>query len=191
MWTEVLNRFFWPDPLLGSGLGSTQVWFYSGTAKQVLYTNLKVEHSEYVKLAADTGVIGLGLYIAMHLTAWGTALLAHRRSKTDAARIFSIAALCGLPVFWICMAFDNALLYVLPVAQLPTAFAAIASALSFIPIKPGPTEPTAEIEDTVFLTRRRVGQRFATPGVGAAGSAELRALRPADILRVHGIAVSQ
>lgn len=167
MWTEVMNRFFWPSPVLGSGLGATQAWFYSGDAEDVLHTKLKVEHSEYVKLAADTGAIGLGLYVAMHLSAWGSALLAYRRSRTDMARIFSIAALCSLPVFWICMAFDNALLYVLPVAQLPTAFAAIASSLSLIPTNAGWRENMGNPSDAFFLPRRQVGERFATPMVGA------------------------
>lgn len=167
MWTEVMNRFFWPNPVLGSGLGATQAWFYNGGAEDVLHTKLKVEHSEYVKLAADTGSIGLGLYIAMHLAAFGSASLAYRRSRTDMARIFSIAALCSLPVFWICMAFDNALLYVLPVAQLPTAFAAIASSLSLIPTNASPTEKVGKSADTFFLPRRRMGQRFASPMVGA------------------------
>jgi O-antigen ligase len=163
MWTEVMNRFFWHCPLLGSGLGATQAWFYTGGAEEALHTRLKVEHSEYIKLAADTGIVGLGLYVAMHLSAWGTAWLAYRRSTHEMARVFSVAALCVLPAFWVCMAFDNALLYVLPVAQLPTAFAAIASSLS---LSRGDT-PRGEIrpqpQQVRLLPRRRIGQRFASP----------------------------
>jgi O-antigen ligase len=163
MWTEVLNRFFWPNPIVGSGLGATQEWFYSGASERVLHTKLKVEHSEYVKLASDTGAIGLGLYVAMHLAAFALAIRSYRRAQSDIARIFAIAAACALPAFWVCMAFDNALLYVLPVAQIPTALAAVAGSLSLagegvVVIRAQRAAPNP------WLPMRRPGDRFAIGG---------------------------
>src|SRR5258706_4150300 len=61
MWDVVLMRFYRPNPLLGSGLGATQAWFYGGGAKEAGCGNLKVEHSEYVRLLSDVGLIGMGL----------------------------------------------------------------------------------------------------------------------------------
>jgi O-antigen ligase len=161
MWTEVLNRFYWPNPVMGSGLGATQAWFYGGGAEQVLHSKIKVEHSEYVKLAADTGTVGLGLYMAMHLCAFAMAIGAYRRSRGGMARIFSVAAACALPVFWVCMAFDNSLLYVLPVAQFPTALAAIAWRLSTISTSDRVENLPSTRPGAPLLARRRVGQRFA------------------------------
>ena len=62
LWERVLNKFFWPNPLIGSGLGSTQQWLYASDER------VKVEHSEYVRLLSDVGIIGLGLYLTALLT---------------------------------------------------------------------------------------------------------------------------
>ena len=131
MWDRVMERFFWPNPLVGSGLGSTQAWFYTGEAKDAGCGDIKIEHSEYVKLLSDTGIIGLSLFILSLLSSLGDAAQAYAGSPGDGpARLFALTALCTIPTFLICMAFDNALLYVLPVAQFPFALAAIAASLT-------------------------------------------------------------
>lgn len=161
MWDKVLGEFFWPRPLVGAGLGATQAWFYTGAARDAGCGSIRIEHSEYVKLLSDTGVIGLALFLASLLCSMLEGIRAYRRSTAQMSRIFSIAAICGVPVFLVCLAFDNALLYVLPVAQFPMAFAAIASRLSE-QHKQCRRPPRSDGDDRVLWLRRRpLGRRFA------------------------------
>jgi hypothetical protein len=161
MWQRVLHEFFWPNPILGSGLGSTQAWFYSGAAKEAGCGDLKVEHSEYVKLASDVGIIGLGLFVAVLLIAIGESIAAHRSAPPGMARVFALAGACAIPVFLVCMAFDNALLYVLPVAQYPLAFAAIGTQLAAMKAATTEVKQSARQSGMKWLSRRMPGERFA------------------------------
>jgi hypothetical protein len=123
-WKLVLDNFFWPNPLIGSGLGSTQSWFYRGGHK-----TLMVEHSEYVRLLADTGVIGLGLYLMIMISAMKTLWGIYHRANHPLTRYLSIVGLCMFPAYLACMGFDNVLNYVLPAGQYPFAFTGAAIGL--------------------------------------------------------------
>ena len=117
MWRVVMDAFFWPNPALGSGLGATQNYFYS-----LPMGSIRIEHSEYVKLLCDTGVIGCSLYVLTLLGCMREAWKVRKRCNSPAVRILSIGVLAGIPAFMTCMAFDNVLLYVLVAAQYPFAF---------------------------------------------------------------------
>jgi len=58
-WNRALKKLFLPRPVIGSGLGAAQFYFY-GSGKR---THFGVIHSEYIRLACDTGVIGLISYV--------------------------------------------------------------------------------------------------------------------------------
>jgi hypothetical protein len=180
MWGRVLARFYRPNPALGSGLGATQAWFYTGGAKEAGCGNLRVEHSEYVRMLCDVGFIGLGLFGFAALASLIGAARALRRARAacnDVAATFAVAGICSVPVFLVCMAFDNALLYVLPVAQFPFALGAIASGLAT-----GPVAITASssgrsgvvMSQSFWLPRRLSGMRLdglPTPATSTASSA--------------------
>jgi O-antigen ligase len=117
MWRVVMDAFFWPDPALGSGLGATQNYFYS-----LPMGSIRIEHSEYVKLLCDTGVIGCALYVLTLLACMREAWKVLKRSNSPSIRVLAIGVLAGVPAFMTCMAFDNVLLYVLVAAQYPFAF---------------------------------------------------------------------
>jgi hypothetical protein len=151
MWDTVLSRFFKPSPLMGSGLGSTQAWFYSGAAKEAGCGDLRVEHSEYVRLLSDTGLIGATLFVLSVGVAGLDAGRALRRARQPMGHAFAVAAICAGPVFLVCMGFDNALLYVIPVAQLPFALSAIASRLSVASQTTQPAMPHATLETVRWL----------------------------------------
>ncbi|MBN1346447.1 MAG: O-antigen ligase family protein [Phycisphaerae bacterium] len=125
MWDVVLRRFFDPNPLLGSGLGTTQAWFYSGA-----YGRARVEHSSYVRLLADTGLIGFLLYCGTMLSCMGVAWRCLRRSPPGTVRIVAMFVLCGFPAVMVCMAFDNVLNYALAVGQYPFALTGLMLALA-------------------------------------------------------------
>ena len=124
LWERVLNKFFWPNPLIGSGLGSTQQWLYASDER------VKVEHSEYVRLLSDVGIIGLGLYLTALLTTMALTWRAYSFAPTRMARYFAMAAFSSIPAYLVCMGFDNVLNYVLAAGQYPLAFSGIAIGLS-------------------------------------------------------------
>jgi O-antigen ligase len=124
VWKTVLDRFFWPSPLTGSGLGATQAWFYHGN-----YGNLMVEHSEYVRLLADTGIVGLGLYLLIVLSSMRSLWAIYRSASHPMIRHLSLLGLCVFPVYLVCMGFDNVLNYVLPAEQFPFALTGAAIGL--------------------------------------------------------------
>jgi O-antigen ligase len=120
MWETVLERFFNPSPLTGSGLGATQAWFYSGA-----YGEVRVEHSSYVRLLCDTGLVGLSLFLLTMVSCMLTAWRVRRESAAPEARLCALGVLCTFPVLMVCMGFDNLLNYVLPATQHPFAFTGI------------------------------------------------------------------
>ena len=121
MWGVVMDKFFWPDPFLGSGLGATQKWFYSGG-----YGDLRVEHSEFVRLLSDTGLVGLVLYVTAVLVGAASGWRTSRTACDPTARSLGVAAACAFPTFLVCMGFDNVLNYALPAGQYPFAFVGLA-----------------------------------------------------------------
>lgn len=106
-WSLILNKFFYPSPVLGSGLGATQNFFYSQ-----LGGGLGAIHSEYVRLLSEVGLFGLILFVAAAVTYFyrlrETCLSAPR---SDAGK-YALAALGGLVAYLIFMATDNAFDYV-------------------------------------------------------------------------------
>ena len=126
LWQTVLDRFFWENPVMGSGLGATQAWFYGGGYHDVI----TVEHSEYVRLLSDTGVVGLGLYLLMIGSCMVALWRTYRSTSHPVVRYLSIAAFSMFPAYMFCMGFDNVLNYVLPAGQYPFAFTGAAIGLS-------------------------------------------------------------
>jgi len=120
-WDLILDRFFWPDPLQGAGLGATQYWYY-----EVLNTPGTVEHSSYVRLLANTGVVGLLLYITAMVSCVGVGWHCFRSGLTAEVRACGLAVLCAFPALWFCMGFDNLLNYQLPATQYPFGFTGLA-----------------------------------------------------------------
>jgi O-antigen ligase len=123
MWEDLLDRFYEPDPLMGSGLGSVQEHLYS---KAMLEGGLSVAHSDYVTLLCDTGLVGLVLYLATSLSALGLAL---KYIWTDTVvmeiRVASALVLAALTASLCATGFDNVFNYTLPVHSLPFAFTGI------------------------------------------------------------------
>lgn len=105
-WSYVLNSFFKPNPFLGSGVGTTQSYFYTHA------TGLNVIHSEYIRLLAEVGIGGVAL-MGVAVAAYVMRLVrTYQMSSTHEGRAYSLAALGGLVVYVIFMATDNAIDYV-------------------------------------------------------------------------------
>ena len=120
LWEIVLDEFFWPDPLIGSGLGSTQYWLYTSG-----FFRIQVEHSTYVRLLSDTGLIGFSLYVSSLLSFLFIVIMPTNKDK-DQDKLFAQYATCGaVGAIICCMGFDNILNYQLVANQYPFAIGGI------------------------------------------------------------------
>ncbi len=124
LWQATMDRFFWDNPTLGSGLGATQAWFYKGG-----YPGLLVEHSEYVRLLCDTGIVGLCLFLIMIASCMAALWKIYRSAGHPLVRYFGLMGFSVFPAYLFCMGFDNVLNYALPAGQYPFAFTGAAIGL--------------------------------------------------------------
>lgn len=106
LWEETLNRFFDPNPLLGSGVGATQHYLYSHPS-----VGAAVVHSEYIRLLAEVGLIGLVLFVLV-AAMYALLLLRNKRYTAPELRMFSLAGLGALVAYLIFIATDNGFDYV-------------------------------------------------------------------------------
>lgn len=106
-WKNILDTFFMPNPLLGSGAGTTQHYLYTHPSM-----GLNAIHSEYVRILAELGLFGIILLVLL-LAAYALRLQAtYKKCQEPCARKYSLGALGGLCVYVVFMATDNAIDYV-------------------------------------------------------------------------------
>jgi hypothetical protein len=106
-WSIVLTKFFDPSPVIGSGVGTTQNFFYSQNTH-----GLGVIHSEYVRLLAEVGVVGLTLFVVAAGAYFLRLMDTYRRAPTSDAGKYAAAAIGSLVAYLIFMATDNGIDYV-------------------------------------------------------------------------------
>jgi O-antigen ligase len=106
-WHEILSKFFYKSPVIGSGAGATQHFFYTHSA-----AGLGVIHSEYVRMAAEIGTVGLLLFAVMAVMYFVKLSRNYARCESSAAKTYSLAAIGALCAYLIFMATDNAFDYV-------------------------------------------------------------------------------
>jgi O-antigen ligase len=105
IWPIIFSSFM-ERPIFGHGIGSEMVV----TLRYIPPEGGAIVHNEYLRLAMDTGVIGVMLY-ASAIVAWAAAVLRAARLHDPAVREFAIPAVGGLCV-WVVVAFtDNAFDY--------------------------------------------------------------------------------
>lgn len=105
-WAHVMKTFFDPHPLFGSGIGTTQHYFYTHQL------GLSVIHSEYVRLLAEVGLIGIVLVVFTFAAYMIRLRRIYRLAKTPRTKTYALAGLGSLVVYLIFMATDNAIDYV-------------------------------------------------------------------------------
>lgn len=57
-WDLALHELFHRSPVLGAGIGATQLLFYDPTG-----TGTSAVHSEVIRIVCDMGIVGLGLFV--------------------------------------------------------------------------------------------------------------------------------
>jgi O-antigen ligase len=105
-WAYVMKTFFDPHPLFGSGIGTTQHYFYTHQL------GLTVIHSEYVRLLAEVGLVGIVLIVFAFAAYMIRLRRIYRLAQTPQTKTYALAGLGSLVVYVIFMATDNAIDYV-------------------------------------------------------------------------------
>jgi O-antigen ligase len=120
----VVGQVFLSNPILGSGLGTSTFW----VLQLVDITQGAVVHNEYLRLAADTGIIGTGLFSAA-LLIWLAAAIRGGRGP-GMHREFALPAMAGLVAWAVLSLTDNPLDYYAQFTQYVALLAAGTVALS-------------------------------------------------------------
>src|SRR5882672_6485049 len=105
-WEAIFEKFFYPSPLVGSGLGATQDYYYSQTS------GIGVIHSEYVRLLSETGILGVSLFAVAALAYLGRLIRSYHRARTTDTARYALAATGALVAYLIYIATDNGFYYV-------------------------------------------------------------------------------
>jgi O-antigen ligase len=105
-WSLALDKFFFTSPVIGSGAGSTQAWFYKGTR-----LGAGVLHSEYLRLLCEFGIIGLGLFM-ISMGGYIALLVRKLMLSHGLCRRYAIIALGILAFYLVSLATDNSFDYV-------------------------------------------------------------------------------
>lgn len=106
-WDYALEYFFLPSPIVGSGIGSTQTYYYSQSLQ-----GISVVHSEYIRLLAEVGIMGLVLFIIAILAYAVRLVHTWRVSPHSEAGKYALAAMGGLAAYLVYMATGNPFDYV-------------------------------------------------------------------------------
>jgi len=103
-WSEVLDKFFKPHMAFGSGIGTTQNFYYSSNL------GIGVIHSEYVRLLAETGLVGLLLFM-LSMFYYFLSMKRNMMRFSGMKNIY-IMGICSLFSYMTFMATDNAFDYI-------------------------------------------------------------------------------
>jgi O-antigen ligase len=102
----ILWGAFMSSPIIGLGLGSSTAVIMETFPNQ----NVKVAHNEYMRLATDTGILGL-LLLTVALGTWFFALVRMTRRGNARVREFTYPALAVIVAWALIAATDNAIDY--------------------------------------------------------------------------------
>jgi O-antigen ligase len=106
-WSNVLEQFFFADPLFGSGIGTTQHYLYTHP-----FLGLNAIHSEYVRILAELGICGFLLFVFALFSYFSRLWIRYKKSSDLDEKKYALAALGMILVYFIFMATDNAIDYV-------------------------------------------------------------------------------
>ena len=106
-WAQFLHQFFEPTPVVGSGVGATQHYFYTHSV-----TGLGVIHSEYIRLLCEVGIVGLILFLLACAVYLVRLFRSFDQDAHDRVKRYRLAAMGGMIAYLIFLATDNGFDYV-------------------------------------------------------------------------------
>jgi hypothetical protein len=122
LWLTLLNKFYRPDPVFGSGLGATESYLHG----VVSASSARAVHSEYIRLICETGWVGLVLFLLAGTVTILTVFFSIARLPKKYKPV-GLAALALSLSYAIFSASDNAINYV----NVQTIYLCFYVALSF------------------------------------------------------------
>jgi hypothetical protein len=105
-WHYIMEKYFYPNMTIGSGIGTTQNYYYS------LHLGIGAIHSEYVRLLAESGLFGTFLFLLSMLFYYLVVRRNMKREKNGKHIYIYIMAICSIFTYLTFMATDNAFDYV-------------------------------------------------------------------------------
>ena len=122
LWSLSLKRFFLKKPLLGSGIGSTEHYFYERGNKE----RIGLMHSTYINMLCELGVIGFFLFTTLFLLYLGRMYRLWQRAKSDVTKKYALVAMLSVVSYLIVCITGNAIGYIFPFGMYLFAFMAFA-----------------------------------------------------------------
>lgn len=105
LWSLSLEKFFWQNPIIGSGIGSTQNYFYGSRNKK----KIGIMHSEYVRLLCETGIIGCVMFVGAFSLYLIRMYILWRNAKSILAQKYALTSILCLTSYLIISLTDNAI----------------------------------------------------------------------------------
>lgn len=105
LWQDAKKNFVEQNPLIGRGVGSVDFWLDHRNPPSRL-------HSDYLRIVADVGFIGLGLYIAAMVHFLKRLMALRRTTKNKDVKKYATVAISALAFYAITLSTDNSLNYV-------------------------------------------------------------------------------
>jgi O-antigen ligase len=118
LWSLSLDKFFWKNPWIGSGVGSTQAFFYDGIVER----GKGAVHSEYVRILCELGIIGCFLFILAFLSYLFRMYKIFKLAKYDCTKKFALTAILSLGSFFLLCITGNMIDYIFPYSMYMFAF---------------------------------------------------------------------
>jgi O-antigen ligase len=137
VWPIVFASFL-TDPWTGMGLGGSTAMMQEYFPPQVGL----VVHNEYLRLASETGVVGVVMF-GLAILLWCVAVLRSDRRSGGAAREFTLPALAGIISWSILAITDNLFDYYAPYTQFIGLLVGACLVIAADTGAPGRAEPTA------------------------------------------------
>lgn len=119
MWEWTLKKLYDPNPLVGSGIGTTQYTYYETNHP---FAPIRVIHNDYVQMLSDNGNIGLGLYALFVILASLSAYREIHSKKPEYLKNTAFLVITSFTAVSTTMMTDNVVLYVLAVFSYPFIF---------------------------------------------------------------------
>lgn len=105
LWQDAKNNFIDQNPLMGRGVGSIDYWLDHRNPPSRL-------HSDYLRILADVGFIGLTLYIAAMIHFLKRLMALRRAAKNKDVKKYATVAISAMGFYAITLSTDNSLNYV-------------------------------------------------------------------------------
>jgi len=127
MWDWSLAKFYENNKVFGTGVGNLQYVFYSGDHP---FGKIRIVHNDYVQILADTGLIGLILYLSIGLCMLIHSFFIYNDKRSNAAIKFC-AIVAGATIIGIMATSytDNSVNYTMATYAYPYAFYGMALGL--------------------------------------------------------------